>query len=81
MAEQQGEWFLNTVTGKPELGKLSPSDYRMGPYPSYGDALDAWKIAKKRNKVWEEEDRRWRRQWEGDPNGSSTGGDRDQGQD
>lgn len=81
MAEQRSEWFLNTVTGKPELGKLSPSYNRMGPYPSYEDALDAWKIVKKRNKAWEEEDRRWRQEWEVDPDGSPSGGDQDQGGD
>ncbi len=67
MAERRPEWFLNTVTGEPELGKQSPADRRMGPYQSYEEALNAWKIAKKRNKAWEEEDRRWRQEWEGDP--------------
>lgn len=65
MAERRPEWFLNTVTGEPELGKQSPADRRMGPYQSYEEALNAWKIAKKRNKAWEEEDRRWRQEWEG----------------
>ena len=69
-------WYFNTVTGRPEQGKLSPQDRRMGPYNSRQDALDAWKIAKGRNKDWDEEDRRWRQAWNGDSEQGQSSADR-----
>ena len=74
--EQRPAWYFNTVTGRPEQGKLSPQDRRMGPYHSRQEALDAWKIAKRRNKEWDEEDRRWRQAWEGDPGQEQSSADR-----
>lgn len=53
------QWYFNTVTEQPELGKLSPIGQRMGPYKTKQDALDAWKIVKERNTVWDEQTREW----------------------
>lgn len=55
----QNEWYFNTSTGEPELGKLSPANQRSGPYKSRKEAEDAWKIAKERNLIWDEENRKW----------------------
>ncbi|AKV55306.1 hypothetical protein BACT_0799 [Bifidobacterium actinocoloniiforme DSM 22766] len=63
MVSEQKEWFFNTATGQAELGKVSPGERRMGPYPTREAALEAWKIAQERNERWEEEDRRWRNDW------------------
>lgn len=76
MADKHLNWYLNTETGCPEQGMLSPSDTRIGPYSSRRDALNAWKIAKKRNKEWEEEDRRWKREWDGDEDEESEDQDK-----
>ncbi|WEV69882.1 hypothetical protein OZX73_03190 [Bifidobacterium sp. ESL0775] len=54
-----GQWYFNIVTKKPELGKLSPLDQRLGPYQSRKDAEDAGKIAKKRNLKWKEQNKEW----------------------
>lgn len=64
------EWYFNTATGKPELGKLSPVSQRSGPYKSRKDAEDAWKIVKERNLIWDEQNRKWNA-WDND-SGSST---------
>ncbi|WEV73463.1 hypothetical protein OZX74_05860 [Bifidobacterium sp. ESL0798] len=53
------QWYFNTSTGKPELGKLSPVGQRSGPYKTRKDAEDAWKIAKERNLIWDEQNRQW----------------------
>ncbi|WP_024627932.1 hypothetical protein [Bifidobacterium sp. A11] len=74
--QERTAWYFNTVTGIPEQGKLSPEDRRMGPYRSRQEALDAWKIAKRRNKEWDEEDRRWRQAWEGEPEQGQSSADR-----
>ncbi|WEV41511.1 hypothetical protein OZX57_05620 [Bifidobacterium sp. ESL0682] len=70
------QWYFNTVTGKPELGKLSPVNQRSGPYKSRKDAENAWKIAKKRNEVWDEQNRKWNA-WDraGEDDGSGEGSD------
>ncbi|WEV72958.1 hypothetical protein [Bifidobacterium sp. ESL0790] len=57
--QNQNEWYFNTSTGEPELGKLSPVNQRSGPYKSRKEAEDAWKIAKERNLIWDEENRKW----------------------
>lgn len=57
--EEPKEWYFNTNTGEPELGKLSPSNQRSGPYKSRKEAEDAWKIAKERNLIWDEQNKRW----------------------
>ncbi|WEV63490.1 hypothetical protein [Bifidobacterium sp. ESL0732] len=59
------QWYFNTVTGKPELGKLSPVGQRSGPYKSRKDAEDAWKIVKERNLIWDEQNRKWNA-WDND---------------
>ena len=51
----------NTVTEQPELGMISPAEPPPGPYKTAEDALDAWKIDRKRNIKWEEQDREWKR--------------------
>ncbi|WP_236630800.1 hypothetical protein [Bifidobacterium aemilianum] len=76
MAKEELRWYLNTQTGQPELGMLSPATQRMGPYRSREAALKAWRIADRRNDDWEEEDRRWRAAWEGD---EETDADMEQG--
>ena len=48
------QWYFNTKTEQPELGMLSPSSHRMGPYKTREDALEAWKIVKERNALWAE---------------------------
>lgn len=59
------QWYFNTATGKPELGKLSPVGQRSGPYKSRKDAEDAWKIVKERNLIWDEQNRKWNA-WDND---------------
>lgn len=59
------QWYFNTVKEQPELGMLSPSSQRMGPYKSRQDAIDAWKIVKERNLLWEEANRKWSK-WDRD---------------
>nr|WP_241676989.1 hypothetical protein [Bifidobacterium jacchi] len=59
------QWYFNTVKEQPELGMLSPSSQRMGPYKSRQDAIDAWKIVKERNLLWEETNRKWSK-WDRD---------------
>lgn len=58
------EWYFNTVTEQPEKGMLTRIQDRMGPYATKSEAINAWKIAKKRNKKWEEDDKRWKEEWE-----------------
>ncbi|KAB8292854.1 hypothetical protein [Bifidobacterium avesanii] len=58
MADKQ--WYFNTVTGEPELGKISPISRRMGPYVSREEALKAWDIVRERNRRWERQDADWR---------------------
>lgn len=53
------DWYFNSVTGKAELGKLSPIGQRVGPYQSRKDAENAWKIAHERNLIWDEQNRQW----------------------
>ncbi|MBB2954624.1 hypothetical protein FHX77_000004 [Bifidobacterium commune] len=55
----EGEWYFNTVTKSPELGKISPMDQRLGPYRSYEEAERAWEKAGQRNVIWDEENRKW----------------------
>lgn len=55
------QWYFNTKTEQPELGMLSPSSHRMGPYKTREDALEAWKIVKERNALWAEANRKWRK--------------------
>ncbi|WP_314686864.1 hypothetical protein [uncultured Bifidobacterium sp.] len=52
-------WYFNTSTGRPEQGPLSPASHRMGPYRSREEAMDAWKIVRERNLVWDAQDRQW----------------------
>lgn len=54
------EWYFNTVTGEPELGKISPISRRMGPYRSREEALKAWDIVRERNRKWDRQDAVWR---------------------
>lgn len=53
------EWYYNTATGEVELGPQSPMQNRLGPYPTKEAAEDALKIARERNKQWEDQDREW----------------------
>jgi hypothetical protein len=57
--DNRRDWYFNSVTGKAELGKLSPIGQRVGPYQSRKDAEDAWKIAHERNLIWDEQNRKW----------------------
>ncbi|WEV53563.1 hypothetical protein [Bifidobacterium sp. ESL0704] len=75
-ANDDRQWYFNTVTGKPELGKLSPVGQRSGPYKSREDAQDAWKIAKERNLIWDEQNRKWNA-WDHDSDSDGGQGDRE----
>lgn len=55
----EAEWYFNTITKSPELGKISPMDQRLGPYRSYEEAERAWEKADERNAIWDEQDRKW----------------------
>ncbi|BDR53127.1 hypothetical protein KIM372_10340 [Bombiscardovia nodaiensis] len=79
MSEQE-QWYFNTQTGQPELGKVSPLEQRMGPYPSREAAQEAWKIAKKRNKKWDEDTRKWKQAWDG-PAAGDDESEEDEGSD
>ena len=57
MADKQ--WYFNINTERAELGPQSPVAQRMGPYKSRQDALNAWEIARKRNKAWDQADSEW----------------------
>ncbi|RBP99583.1 hypothetical protein [Bifidobacterium xylocopae] len=61
---EEEKWYFNTETGEAELGKVSPLEQRMGPYASREQAQEAWKIAKKRNEQWDEDERRWKAGWD-----------------
>ncbi|WEV76368.1 hypothetical protein [Bifidobacterium sp. ESL0800] len=63
--DESRQWYFNTATGKPELGKLSPVGQRSGPYKSRKDAQDAWKIVRERNLIWDEQNRKWNA-WDND---------------
>lgn len=52
-------WYVNTQTGEPELGMISPMEHRMGPYATREDALHAMQIAQERNALWEAETKAW----------------------
>ncbi|KWZ81672.1 hypothetical protein DXC37_09665 [Bifidobacterium bifidum] len=73
------QWYFNTKTEQPELGMLSPSSHRMGPYKTREDALEAWKIVKERNALWAEANRKWRKWGENTPSDGRDDGfdDRD----
>jgi hypothetical protein len=68
--DKQLQWYLNTVTGEPELGMMSSSTQRMGPYASREDALKAWKIAKQRNDDWEAANDEWNQWYDDDEKGN-----------
>lgn len=61
---QKKIWYFNTLTEQPEKGKLSRIENRMGPYATREEALRAWKIAKERDKKWEEDSKKWKEDWE-----------------
>lgn len=63
MTEQAKDWYFNTVKEIPEQGKKSRIEDRMGPYASREDAIKAWKIVQERNKKWEDDDKKWNRDW------------------
>lgn len=73
------QWYFNTKTEQPELGMLSLSSHRMGPYKTREDALEAWKIVKERNALWAEANRKWRKWGENTPSDGRDDGfdDRD----
>ncbi|KAB7790125.1 hypothetical protein [Bifidobacterium leontopitheci] len=73
-------WYFNTKTEQPELGMISPSTHRMGPYKTRQDALDAWKIAKERNLTWDEVDRQWNK-WDDEGKDDGDSGSVDAGRD
>ncbi|MEK0306732.1 hypothetical protein [Bifidobacterium favimelis] len=68
------EWYFNTATGQAEQGLVSPVNWRMGPYKTRAEALDAWKIVKKRNKKWDQDDKEWKAAWDGE-NGDGLQGE------
>lgn len=65
----EDEYYLNTRTGKVEKGKRSGWIDRMGPYPTRAAAQDAYAIARERNVISDEAEKKWRKEWndEGDP--------------
>lgn len=63
-------WYVNTRTGKPELGMISPMSQRMGPYATYDDALHAKQIVQERNALWDAQTKAWD-DW--DKGGGDTG--------
>ena len=65
---ERAQWYVNTVTGEPELGMKSPVTQRMGPYASREDAMRAFQIAEERNALWDAETKAWNR-W-GDDDGT-----------
>ena len=68
------QWYFNTKTEQPELGMLSPSSHRMGPYRTREDALDAWKTAKEPNARGAEANRKWAKWGENTPPGGRGDG-------
>lgn len=53
------QWYVNTRTGKPELGMISPMNQRMGPYATYEDAMHAKDIVEERNALWDAQTKAW----------------------
>lgn len=64
------EYYYNLETGRVEEGRVSQGLERMGPYPTYEEAMHALERARLRNLEWEEEDRKWEEDWDGDPQDS-----------
>ncbi len=60
------EYYYNLQTRQVEEGKISGADDRMGPYPTREAAQQALDAAGARNAMWDEADRKWRRDWDGD---------------
>ena len=55
--EHKPEFWFNTKTLKVEQGKQALALYRIGPFDSYQEALDALKTIKGRSDAWAEEDK------------------------
>lgn len=53
------EYWFNTESGEVEVGRVSPWDKVMGPYPTYEAAAHALESAHERTEEWDEEDREW----------------------
>ncbi|NCD18493.1 MAG: SPOR domain-containing protein [Actinobacteria bacterium] len=64
------EYYYNLETGRVEEGRISQGLNRMGPYATYEEALQALVRANARNLQWEEEDRKWDEDWDGEPQDS-----------
>ncbi|MGO1316511.1 MAG: SPOR domain-containing protein [Cellulomonadaceae bacterium] len=56
------QYYFNVTTGQVELGKESPWDQRMGPYPTREAAAQALGRAQARTEAWDEEDERRRQE-------------------
>ncbi|MCB2175659.1 MAG: hypothetical protein KQH57_07620 [Actinomycetales bacterium] len=54
------EYWFNLETGQVEVGRQSPWDKVMGPYPTYAAASRALEKAHERAEDWDEDDREWR---------------------
>lgn len=57
MSERQYWW--NTDTGRVETGDLSPSRFRLGPYPTEQAARNALQSVRERNERIDAEDEEW----------------------
>lgn len=54
-------YWYNVNTGQIEQdGNTDPKDNLMGPYPTEDDARAAIETSRKKNELWDEEDRQWK---------------------
>jgi hypothetical protein len=53
------EYWFNVETRQVEVGRQSPWDKVMGPYPTYAAAAHALEKAHERSEDWDEADERW----------------------
>lgn len=63
---QRGRYYLNTRTGEVEEGKVSGALSRLGPYDTREEAAAAYDRAAARNEAWEEADKAWDEDDDGD---------------
>ena len=64
-SDRHQQFWLDLRTGQVEQGPQSPAVHRMGPYATRAEAEHAFEKASERSQVWDEEDKRWREEWEG----------------
>lgn len=66
LGNHHDEFWVNLATGEVEQGRLSPAAQRMGPYPTRAAAEHAFEQAEARNQAWDEADRAWNDDGDGD---------------